>query len=172
MVAWPPPVEVIYLSLLSKQPISVSCHPNGGFYLNKEKWPKSREAFKYRILPNFSPHSRNGISQTSPKYSDLGSNFWKILFLWGDEPWLEWPAEWFSKLTQIFLASTQWVGHRVVVYPTMHHHYITLGYWAELMVLQVLYNQASDTRPWLIVIKLENTVGIQGSPWCFTDHCT
>ena len=35
------------------------------------------QAFKYRTLPNFSPHTRNGISQTSPKYSGLGSNFWK-----------------------------------------------------------------------------------------------
>ena len=109
-VASSPLTRVIYPSLLSKQPISVRCHPNGGFYLNKEKWPKSRPAFKYRILPNFSPHTRNGISTTSPKYSDLGSNFCKNTFLWVGEPWLERPAEWFSKLTQIFLASSQWVG--------------------------------------------------------------
>ena len=109
-VAFSPLTRVIYPSLLSKQPISVRCHPNGGFYLNKEKWPKSRPAFKYRILPNFSPHTRNGISTTSPKYSDLGSNFCKNTFLWVGEPWLERPAEWFSKLTQIFLASSQWVG--------------------------------------------------------------
>ena len=108
-VASSPLTRVIYPSLLSKQPISVRCHPNGGFYLNKEKWPKSRWAFKYPTLPNFSPHTRNGISKTSPNIQIWGQIF-ENTFRVRRAPWHDRPAEWFSKLTQIFLASSQWVG--------------------------------------------------------------
>ena len=84
-VACPPLTGVIYLSSLSKQPISVSCHhPNGGFYLNKEKWPKSQGR-----------HSNTGYCQISahthlkwdlwdlPQIFRFGVKFLEILFLWG-----------------------------------------------------------------------------------------
>ena len=84
-VQCPPLTGVIYLSSLSKQPISVSCHhPNGGFYLNKEKWPKSQGR-----------HSNTGYCQISahthlkwdlwdlPQIFRFGVKFLEILFLWG-----------------------------------------------------------------------------------------
>ena len=62
MFASSPLTRVIYPSLLSKQPISVRCHPNGGFYLNKEKWPKSQRR-----------HSNTGHCQISAHTPEMGS---------------------------------------------------------------------------------------------------
>ena len=115
MVA-PPLTGVIYLSLLSKQPISVRCHPpNGGFYLNKEKWPKSQRSHSNTGYCQISAHTPEmGSLRLPPNIQIWGQIFGNPFLVRRDEPWLEWPAEWFSKLTQIFLASPQWVGHREV----------------------------------------------------------
>ena len=113
MVASSPLTRVIYPSLLSKQPISVRCHPNGGFYLNKEKWPKSQRRHSNTGYCQISAHTPEmGSLRRPPNIQVWGQIFENTFLVRRDEPWLGWPAEWFSKLTQIFLASSQWVGHR------------------------------------------------------------
>ena len=81
----PPPLTgVIYLSLLSKQPISVRCQPpNGGFYLNKEKWPKSQRRHSNTGHCQISAHTPEIGSLDSPQIFRFGVKFLEILFLWG-----------------------------------------------------------------------------------------